>query len=151
MGHMASSVFFLSKKEQVVASTLKVCALIDLHCLAADYEMGSSGSQSPDLGDMWKYGCPKSPIWSSPCSASVTSGDDEEYGHNNECRAIEVVGKVWSSEVVALFLEDWEGARLSCRMAMDFLCQEMRDACWVGSESLGSLLSHFSEQDGKVF
>ena len=41
---------------------------------------------------------------------SVTSGDDEEYGHNNECRAIEVVGQDWSSEVVALLLEDW-GAR----------------------------------------
>ena len=24
-------------------------------------------------------------------------------------------------------------------MAMDFLCQEMRDACWDSSESLGSV------------
>ena len=58
-------------------------------------------------GIMWKYGCPKSPIWSSPCSARVTSGDDEEYGHNKECRAIEVIGQDWSSEVVAFFLKDW--------------------------------------------
>ena len=61
------------KKEQAVASnevltnpcvsaeTLMACALIGLHLLAADYEMGSSGSQYPDSGDMWKYGCPKSP------------------------------------------------------------------------------------------
>ena len=35
----------------------------------------------------------KSPIWSSPCSASVISGDDEEYGLNNECRATEVIGQ----------------------------------------------------------
>ena len=58
---------------------------------------------------------------SNPCSASVTSGNDEEYGHNNECRAIEVIGQDWSSEVVALFLEDWELARvaLSCHMAMN--------------------------------
>ena len=48
------------------------------------------------------------PIWSSPCSASVTSGDDEEYGHNNECLGIEVIGQDWSSEVVALFLQDCE-------------------------------------------
>ena len=77
--------FFFIKKEQVVAAnevvpnpcvsaeTLKACALIGLHLLAADYEkVGSSGSQSLDLGDMWKYGCAKCPIWSSPCSASVT-------------------------------------------------------------------------------
>ena len=107
-----------------------------LHLLAANYEMGSSGSQSPDLGDMWKCGCPKSPTWSSPCSASVTSGDDEECGHNDECQAIEVIGQDWSSEVVALFLEDWELGRvtLSCYMAMDLLCQEMRNASWVSSE-----------------
>ena len=96
--------------------------------------MGSSGSQPPDPGDMWTIWCPKSPIWSSPCSASVTSGDDEEYGHNNKCQAIEVIGQDWSSEVVALFLEDWELGRvaLSCHMAMDLLCQEMRDVCRRG-------------------
>ena len=90
------------------------------------------------------------PIWSSQCSASVTSGDDEEYGHNNECLGIKVIGQDWSSEVVALFLQDWELGRvaLSCHMAMDLLRQEMRDACWVSSESLGSLLSHFSERAG---
>ena len=62
--------------------------------------------------------------------------DDEEYGHNNECWAIEVVGQDWSSEVVAHFLEDWELGRvaLSCHMAMDLLCPEMMDACWVSSE-----------------
>ena len=58
--------FFFIKKEQVVASTevlpnpcvsaetLKACALIGVHLLAADYEVGSSGSQSLDLGDTWK-------------------------------------------------------------------------------------------------
>ena len=46
----------------VSAETLKACALIGLHLLAADYEVGSSGRQSLDLGDMWKYGCPKCPI-----------------------------------------------------------------------------------------
>ena len=71
----------------------------------------------------------------------------ENHEHNNECRATEVVGKDWSSEVVALFLEDWKLGRvaLSCHMAMDFLCQEMRDA-WVSSESLGSSLSLCSQR-----
>ena len=61
------------------------------------------------------------------------------YEPNNECRAIKVIGQDRSSEVVALFLEDWELGRVasSCHMAMDLLCQEMRDACWDSSESLG--------------
>ena len=124
-----------------------------LHLLAADFEVGSSGSQSPDSGDMWKCGCPKSPIWTSPCSGSVTSSDDEDVGTSNECRAIEVIGQDWSSEVGALFLEDWQLGRvaLSCHMEMDILCQEMRDACWVSSEYLVPLFSHFSEQAGDRF
>ena len=141
--------FLLTKKEQVMASievlpnpcvsveTLEACALIGLHLLAADCEMGSSGSQSPDLGDMWQYWCPKSRIWSSPCSASVTCGNDEEFGQNNDCRSqCPSFGKIGPSEVEALFLEDWELGRvaLSCHRATDLLCQEMRDACWVSSE-----------------
>ena len=48
---------FLIKEDQVdevlpdpcaTAETLKACALIGLHLLAADYEVGSSGSQSLD-------------------------------------------------------------------------------------------------------
>ena len=64
-GPYCELLFFFIKKEQVVASnevvpnpcvsaeTLKACALIGLHLLAADYEVGSSGSQSLDLGDMY--------------------------------------------------------------------------------------------------
>ena len=68
------------------------------------------------------------------------------YEHNSE-RWAEVVGQDWSSEVVALFLEDWELGRvaLSYHMAMDFLCQEMRDARWDRSESLGSPCSLCSQ------
>ena len=43
------------------AETLKACALTGLHLLAAEGEAGSSGNQSPDLGDMWRYGCPRNP------------------------------------------------------------------------------------------
>ena len=49
----------------VSAETLKACALIGLHLLAADYEVRSSGGQSRDLGDVWNNGCPKSPMFSS--------------------------------------------------------------------------------------
>ena len=66
--------FFLVKKEPLVASdvsstpfvsseTLKACALIGLHLLAAGDDAGFSCCQSPELGDMWKYSCPKSPDW----------------------------------------------------------------------------------------
>ena len=91
--------FFLVKKEPVVASddvssnpcvsaeTLKACALIGLHLLAAENEAGSCGSQFLYFGVMWWHGCPLSPEWISSCSASETSFGCEDYEHNNECRA----------------------------------------------------------------
>ena len=81
------------------------------------------------------------PLWKEvSCSGNESTVSYEVYEHNNECRAIEVIGQVGSSEVVALFLEDWELGRvaLSCHMTMDLLCQEMRDDCWDSSESLDS-------------
>ena len=40
-------------------------------------------------------------------------------------------GLIGPGEVVSLFLEDWELARvaLSCHVALDMLCQEMHTAC----------------------
>ena len=123
MGRMASS-FFLIQNEPVVGSnevlptpyvsaeTLEACALTGLQHLTAEGEVASSGSQHPDLGGMWRQGCPMSPEWISSCSTRVTSCGGEEYEHNNECQAIQVVGQDWSSEVVALFLGDWEGELL---------------------------------------
>ena len=69
------------------------------------------------------------------------------YEHNSECRVLEVIAQVWSSEVVGFLPKDWELGRvaLSCHMAMDVLCQEMRDACWDSSESLGSPCSMCSQ------
>ena len=82
--------------------------------------------------------CPVSPEWVSSCSASDTSSGGKNV-HNKRVLATKMNGRDWSSEVVALFL-DWELGRVasSCHTAMDLLCQEMREACWVGSESLGS-------------
>ena len=51
-------------------------------------EVWSSGSQSPDLRDMWRHGRPMIQEWISSRSTSETSFGDEEYEHNNECRAI---------------------------------------------------------------
>ena len=93
----------------VSAETLKARALIGLHFLQAEGEVGLGGGQSPDLGDMWRYGCPKSQEWISSCSASETFLGCEVYEHNNGCWAVEVVGQDWSSEV-ALCLEDWDGS-----------------------------------------
>ena len=70
MGPHGELYFFLIMKEQVAsnkvlpnpsvsAETLKACALIGLHLLAAEYETGSSACQSPDQGDMRRRGCPK--------------------------------------------------------------------------------------------
>ena len=118
-------------------------------------------SEPPDLGDEWRYGCPKSPIWESgdekdpkvgSDSASVTSLRYVVYEHNKERGAIEVIGQDLSGDVVALFLADWELGRVasSCHVTMDLLCQEMRDAYWDRSESLGSPVSLCSQcQAGK--
>ena len=63
----------VSSNSFVSAETLKACALIGLHLVAAEGEAGSSGSPSRDSGDMWREGCPESPEWFSSCSASETS------------------------------------------------------------------------------
>ena len=139
MGRMASS-FFLPHTEGVGGGFERggakppclcgdapgVCTGWFLHLWASDYEVGSGGSHSPDLGDMWRHGCPVSPERFSSCSTSVTCCGGEEYE-----QAIQVVGQDWSSEVAVLFLEDWELGRvaLSCHMAVDLLRQEMILSC----------------------
>ena len=69
--------FFLLKKEPTVLSELvefgpcvsaeivKTCALIGLHMMAEENALRSDSDFSPDLGEMWRYGCPKSFVWSS--------------------------------------------------------------------------------------
>ena len=123
MGRMASSFSSLSKKKEQVAVSNEVPSN---PCVGS---RRSSGSQSPDLGDMWRYGCLKSPDWISSCSATETSLGCDVCEHNNECRALEVIGQDRSSEVEALFLEDWELGRvaLSCHTTMDLLSVKGRD------------------------
>ena len=113
------------------AESVKACALIGLHMMAEETSLG--------LGDMCRYGCPKSPGWSSggfDWAGSEGTYSFEDYEHNVDNLALEVVGQKLSGEVVSLFLEDWElvPVALSWHVAMDLLCQEMRDACWVSSK-----------------
>ena len=56
--------------------------------------LGEPGSQSPDLGDMWRHGCPMSPEWVSSCSTSETSFGGEEYEHNNESGPLKSLGRI---------------------------------------------------------
>ena len=82
------------------------CALTGLHMMAEENALPSSSDSSP-----WRYGCPKSPVWSSNGVERAGSEDAsslEHYEHNVGNLAIEVDGQNWSSEVVSLFLEDWE-------------------------------------------
>ena len=105
--------FFFVKKESVAltpavpfkpcvsAGTLKACALIGLHLSAAEDEAGSSGSQSPDSGDIWRYGCPKSPDWDSDVESWTESEgtcSSEQCEHNVESLALSVVEQDESGE-----------------------------------------------------
>ena len=149
--------FFTLKKEPTVirelvdfgpcvsAETVKARALIGLHTMAEENAFWLGRDLSPDLGDVWRNVCPKSPEWISSGPTSKAYCCFEFYEHNFENMAIEVIGQD-SSGNVALFLKDWELGRvaLSCHMAMDFLCQEMNDACRESSESL-VLLAHCAQ------
>ena len=113
---------------------------------------------SPHLGQMWKHGWPKSPVWRGDnCKGERSEDTSSEayYERNVDNLAIEVVGHNWSSEVISPFLEDWEVGRvaLSCHLSMDLLCQEMRDACGWSSESLDSprSLCSRSRKEGEGF
>ena len=139
--------FFLIKKEPlalteaaqfkpfVPAETLKACALIGVYLMGAEGASGSSGSPSPDLGDMWRHGCRKSPDWDSEGGSwSEREGLSSSYfrEHDVESPALHVIGLHWSGEKVSFFLEDWELARvaLSCHIALDMFCQEVHEV-WL--------------------
>ena len=115
------------------ADVLKKCALIALHVTAKEGRGGESGCHVLGMGDSWKFGCPKSPMWESEGEAwsedtSVSSCDPRE---DNECNdALHVIGLYGPGDKVSFFLKDWELARVavSCHMALDMLCQEMHEA-----------------------
>ena len=75
-------------------------------------------------------------MWSSiEWARSEDASSLVHYERNVDNLAIEVVGQNWSSEVVS-----FPGGlgRRACDLAMDLLCQDMRDACKQSSEFAGS-------------
>ena len=107
----------------VPAETPRACALIGLHLMAAESASGSSGSQSPDSGMATR----KALTGTATLSQGTSSA--ELCKHNVESLPLKVIGQNWSGENIALFLQDWELARvaLSCHLALDMLCQEMHE------------------------
>ena len=110
--------FFLIKKEQVVASnevlpnlcvsaeTLDACALIGLHLMAADYEVGLNGSQYLDFGDMWRYGYPNSLDWGGIVGSwteNEGTSSSEQCEHNVGSLALTVMGHNESGEKISFF------------------------------------------------
>ena len=134
--------FFIKKKPEVVlsevlpdpfvsAETLKSCALIGLHLLAAENEAGSCSGQFPDLGDMWKFGC------SALAGIATLSHGQKAKAlhllsseHDVESFALNVMEQDLSGEKISLFLENCELGRvaLSCHIALDLMYQEMHEA-----------------------
>ena len=68
--------------------------------------------------------------------ASVSSSSSDENNVGND--ALFVIGLHGSGDTIALFLQDWEVAKvaLSCHIALDMLCQELyeveRRRGWFG-------------------
>ena len=140
---------FLLKKEPMVlselvefgpcisAETVKACALIGLRTMAEENALRSNSDSSLDLGMAAQTAL---------CAAEWAGSEDasslEYYEHNVGNLAIEVVGQNWSSEVISLFLEDWEVGRvaLSCHLSMEPVMPRDEGCVWgelgiAGSDS----------------
>ena len=79
---------------------------------------------SPDLGDWWRNVCPKSPEWISSGPTSEAGCGFEFHGQDVENMAIGGIGQDTSSEVISLFLKDWEVGRVvSCHLSMDLFAK----------------------------
>ena len=109
------------------ADVHKKCALIALHLIAEEGRDGKDGGHAVGLGDGWKMGCPKSPMWESKGEVrseveGVSSSGSREGNVGNG--ALHVIGLYGPGGKVSLFLQDWELAKVafSCRMVMDMLC-----------------------------
>ena len=96
----------------IPVETVKACALIGLHMMIVE-NSGRSENGS---------------------SVSSSSSDENNVGND----ALFVIGLHGSGDTIALFLQDWEVAKvaLSCHIALDMLCQELyeveRRRGWFG-------------------
>ena len=55
------------------ADVLKKCSLVGMYLRAEEGRGGKDGCHALDLGDMWRYGCQKGPMWKS---------DDEDWSED---------------------------------------------------------------------
>ena len=62
----------------IPAETVKACALIGLHMMTEENALRSDRDSSPYPREMWKYGCPKSPVWSDD-GLKEERGEDASY------------------------------------------------------------------------
>ena len=72
-----------------------------------DLDSVSSGSMSPDLGDEWKRGDPRSRMWESeegPWAESESASTIRSRVHNVGNEALRLIGTLGSGERIALFL-----------------------------------------------
>ena len=98
--------FLPHEKEQVVASNEVLSnPFVSAEALKA-CEAGSSDSQSPALGDTWRYGCPKGPDWDDDVkfwTETEGTSSSEQCAHNSESLDI------WSkTSQVRRFLSSWK-------------------------------------------
>ena len=73
--------------------------MIGLHMMAEENALRSDGDSSPELRDVWRYGCPKSSVWSSggdECAGSEGTSSFEDYEHNVENLALEAFPSTWT-------------------------------------------------------
>ena len=65
--------------------------------------------------------------WRMDSDSSFSSGSSSENNVGNG--ALFVIGPHGTSDTIALFLQDWEVAKvaLSCQKTLDMLCQEMHE------------------------
>ena len=99
----------------------------------AEEGRGGVGFQIPELGEEWKMGCSKSPMWESEGEAWSEDESVSSCGcrKGNVCNdALHVVGLHGPGDKISLFLQDWEFAKvaLSCHTALEMLCQEIHEA-----------------------
>ena len=129
VGEAFSPFFNADIRTSFSADVLKKCALFALHVIAEEGRDGD-GFQVSGLGDEWKMGCPKSPMWGSEGEAwsedvSASSSCSREGNICND--ALHVVELYGPGDKIFLFLKDWELAKVtsSCHMALYMLCQKM--------------------------
>ena len=135
-GSETSSPFFAVdiRNNLLSADFFKKCALVGMHLIAEEGRGGKSCCDTPELGDMWRYGCPRSSMWES---------EDEETKvfrrvslKRTRCATMRCTSSGCTGLVARslFFLQDWELAKvaLSCHVALDMLCQEMNEALVAG-------------------